>query len=144
MSKDKIKVFHVKNTKNIDIIQAEAKVDSIKIEADKEPKFTPEDIFNVKETSTVPLLGKFINSRRKRKQCVIYVDGKLSCEKLSKANELFEPITDDDRKNIVKREIAKTLGKFQMMKPVMFIVLMILLVIILIMQILILRGVRIV
>jgi hypothetical protein len=117
MSNEEITVFHVKHTKNIDIKTVKVEQDCVKI-PEREPQFTSECIFNVKEISSIPLLGRFINRHRKRKSVLIYLDGKPFCEKLKSSNELIEPLTDEDRKRIVQREIAKTLGKFQVMKNI--------------------------
>jgi hypothetical protein len=138
MAKDKIKVFHIKHTKNIDAMDVETKEDILQIK-DIEPHFAAEDIFNLKEVATGPL-ARLRNRHRKRKPIVFYVDGKPHCEKLKTSSELFEPISNEDRKNLVKKEVAKALGKYQAMKPIMFIILMILLVVVIILQILILRG----
>jgi len=143
MGKDKVQVLHVKHNKNIDVFDCDTEGDRLKIK-DRDPQFTSECIFNVKQTSSLPLLGRIINRHRKRKQAVIFLDGKPFCEKLRSSQELIEPLTDEDRKRIVKKEIAKTLGTYQMMKPWMFVILAILLAIMLIMQIAILRGIRLV
>jgi len=90
------------------------------------------------------LIGRIINRHRRRKQAIIYLDGKPFCEKLKSSQDLIEPLTDEDRKKIVKKEIAKTLGTYQMMKPWMFVILAVLLGISVILEIAILRGVRLV
>lgn len=143
MGKDKVQVLHVKHNKNIDIFDCDTEADRLKIKG-HDPQFTSECIFNVKQTSSLPLLGRIINRHRRRKQAIIYLDGKPFCEKLRSSQDLIEPLTDEDRKRIVKKEIAKTLGTYQMMKPWMFVILAVLLAIILIMQIAILRGFRLV
>jgi len=143
MGKDKVQVLHVKHNKNIDVFDCDTEGDRLKIK-DRDPQFTSECIFNVKQTSSLPLIGRIINRHRKRKQAVIFLDGKPFCEKLRSSQDLIEPLTDEDRKRIVKKEIAKTLGTYQMMKPWMFVILAILLAIMLIMQIAILRGIRLV
>jgi len=141
MGKDKIKVLHVKHTKNIDILNAPVNEQSVEVKSgDKEPQFNSECIFNVKVISDIPLLGRFINRHRKREQALIYVDGKPFCEKLRSSNELIEPLTDEDRKKIVNKEIAKALGRFQMMKPFMFVIIVVLVIVVIVLQILILRG----
>lgn len=143
MGKDKVQVLHVKHNKNIDVFDCDTKGDRLKIK-DRDPQFTSECIFNVKQTSSLPLIGRIINRHRKRKQAVIFLDGKPFCEKLKSSQDLIEPLTDEDRKRIVKKEIAKTLGTYQMMKPWMFVILAVLLAISVILEIAILRGVRLV
>ena len=143
MGKDKVQVLHVKHNKNIDVFDCDTEGDRLKIK-DRDPQFTSECIFNIKQTSNLPLIGRIINRHRKRKQAIIFLDGKPFCEKLKSSQELIEPLTDEDRKRIVKKEIAKTLGTYQAMKPWMFVILAVLLAMILIMQIAILRGIRLV
>lgn len=143
MGDDKVQVLHVKHNKNIDIFDCDTDADRLKIKG-RDPQFTSECIFNIKQTSSLPLIGRMINRHRKRKQAIIYLDGKPFCEKLKSSQDLIEPLTDDDRKKIVKKEIAKTLGTYQMMKPWMFVILAVLVGISVILEIAILRGVRLV
>lgn len=143
MGKDKVQVLHVKHNKNIDVFDCDTEGDRLKIK-DRDPQFTSECIFNIKQTSSLPLIGRIINRHRKRKQAIIFLDGKPFCEKLRSSQDLIEPLTDEDRKRIVKKEIAKTLGTYQMMKPWMFVILALLLGVSVILEIAILRGVRLV
>ena len=141
---DKIKVLLVGQNKNINIIKRPIEENKVIIKKDKtEPFFDADSIFQVKEVSTAPIIGKLLTKRRKREPCIIQVLGKPKAEKLTSKKDLFEPLTNVERKDIVKREIAKTLKKFQPITPIMFVVLFLLIIINIILTIIMLSGGRI-
>lgn len=167
---DKIKVLLVGQNKNINVAKFPIEENKIKIKKDDiEPFFEAESIFSIKEICTIPLIGRFITSRRKRESCVIYLFGKQHCEKLRAPVEtqpiivtdpqnpslekpedkektignLFEPLTNKERVEIVKREIAKALRKFQPFSNTIVIIIIILLIVNLILTFMGLKGMRI-
>lgn len=139
--KNKLKVLFVKRTKEIDLLEAEVKENKVIIQkGDYEPQFSNECVYNMKEISP-SIFGRISNRFRKRQSCVIFEEGKTFCASPG-PESLLEPITDKDRKNVVLKEIVKTLGKYQIMKPWMFIGLLIPIIIVIILQIVLMRGVR--
>jgi hypothetical protein len=143
MAKDKIRVLHVKPTKEIDVIESDVEDDKVIVQkGDKEPQFSNECVYNIKFISKTRLIGRLANRLRKRESALIYVDGKSFCEKPKSEGDFTEPITDKDRKDVVRKEILKTLGKYQIMKPWMFIGLLIPIIIVIILQIILMRGGR--
>jgi len=135
-----------------------------------EPFFDAESIFMMKEISTMPLLGRFLTRRRKREQCVIYVYGKQHCEKLKvperaqkplpqlnpgqtdpeqpeqeqkalvEIPDLFEPLTNVEREDIVKRAIAKALKHFKPISNLGLVVIVVLLIVNLVITLMHARG----
>jgi hypothetical protein len=168
---DNIKVLLIGQNKNINVAPFPIEENKINIKKDEvEPFFDAECIFSMKEMCTIPLIGRFITSRRKRQPCVIYLYGKQHCEKLKAPIEdqqpsvavdpqnpsqekpedkdktignLFEPLTNKERVEIVKREISKALRKFQPFSNTIVIILILLLVANLILTLMGLKGMRI-
>jgi hypothetical protein len=168
---DNMKVFLIAQNKNINVAPFKIEENKINIKKDEvEPFFDAECIFMLKEISTIPLIGRFITSRRKRRPCVIYLYGKQNCEKLKapleeqpiatvttgnseqqkseedkekSLGDLFEPLTNKERVDIVKREITKALRKFQPFSNSIVIILILLLVANLILTFMGLKGIRI-
>lgn len=142
---EKIKVILIAENKNMNIATFPIKENKVLIEKDNyEPFFTADSVFGMKEISTIPLLGRWINRHRKREPCIIQLLGKERAETLKTiTDELFEPLTNEERKDIVKREIAKTLRKFGPISNWMFAVLLILLIVNVILAIMNLQGVKI-
>ncbi|MCJ7482266.1 MAG: hypothetical protein MUO31_04810 [Thermodesulfovibrionales bacterium] len=139
--KDKLRVLLVKRKREIDLLEAEIKEDKVMISKDMEPQYSNECVFNMKEVSNSFFGRVFSNRFRKRQPCVIYEEGKIFCASPG-PESLLEPITDKDRKNVVLKEIVKTLGRYQTMKPWMFIGLLIPIIIVIILQIVLMRGGR--
>ena len=143
MAKDKIRILHVKPTKEIDVIEVDVEDDKVIVQkGEKEPQFSNECVYNIKPISKTRLIGRLANRFRKREPALIYVDGKTFCEKPKPGGDFTEPITDKERKDVVRKEILKTLGRFQLMKPWMFIGLLIPIIIVIILQIVLMRGGR--
>lgn len=139
----KLSLIRISQTRDIDIQTVPYVETHAVIEKGKdEPQFDINSVFRLKVLSGGPLSG-IRNNMKARKPAVIWIDGKTTCEKLqSKDGELLEPITNADRKNIVKREIAKVLANIKPMKGWMFGALLATCVIIIILQLLLLGGVR--
>ena len=143
MAKDKIRILHFKPTKEIDLLEVDVQSDTAIVKkGEKEPLFSNECIYNIKAISQTPVIGRLANRLRKRESTLIYVDGKAWCEKTKPGGEIIEPINDKERLDFVKKEVLKTLGKFQLMKPWMFIGLLIPIAIVIILQIVLMRGGR--
>jgi hypothetical protein len=141
--KGKLTVIQISQTKDIDIKNVRYIEERAIIEKGKEePQFEADSIFRLKVFSTGPL-APLKNKLSLRKAAVFWIEGKTSCEKLKSKDELLEPITNEDRKNVVRREIAKTIAGFKGLKTWMFAAIIALLVIVLIMQLLIMGGARI-
>lgn len=143
---DQIKVLLVGQNKNINVVKVPIKENKAVIAKDKfEPFFDADCIFQIKEICQIPLIGKFITNRRKREACLIQQIGKEHAEKLKAPgkDDLFEPLTNEERKDLVKREIAKALRKFQPFSNVALIIIVILLIANLILGIMGLKGVHI-
>jgi hypothetical protein len=173
---ENIKVLLIGQNKNINVATFPIQEDKITIKKDEvEPFFDGDSIFQLKEISTTPLIGRWLTSRRKREACVIYVLGKQHCERLKapvydqeekseakaenpesekdaqgseklkqekKIPDLFEPLTNKERVEIVKREIAKALRKFQPFSNTIVIILILLLIANLVLNFLGLKGIR--
>lgn len=141
---EKIKVLLIAENKNVNGAKFTIKENKVVIEKDKyEPFFDSDSVFGYKDICTIPLLGRWINRHRKREPCIIQVYGKERAEKLkTKEADLFEPLTNEERKDIVKREIAKTLRKFGPISNWMFAILLILLIANVILAIMNLQGVK--
>lgn len=140
---DQIKVLLVGQNKNVNVLRVPINQNKVVITKDKfEPFFDADCIFQIKEICQIPLLGRFITRRRKREPCLIQQIGKEQAEKLNSPgkDDLFEPITDAERKDVVRREIAKALRKFQPIGNIPLIIIIVLLIINLILTIVGLRG----
>jgi len=141
MTKSKMLIIHFRPTKEIELKEVNTVDDKAVIEKDlKEPQFDATCVYDMKTVSSGP--GRLLNRFRKPKKCLIYVEGKEFCEKPD-PRAFTEPITDKDRLDFVKKQVLKTLGRFQLMKPWMFIGLLIPIIIVLVLQIIIMRGGRI-
>lgn len=138
----KIPVLHIYHNQDASLYKASVREDKVYLKNERVAQFTNKGVFTVKDET----------QRKKRKiKMLIYLDGKAetakildsetSAAKLKKAQEetkefqtipetketLFEPLTDKDRITVVKREIAKQLGKFKPMETWQFIVIIALL-----------------
>lgn len=130
----KIPVLHIFHNNDAHLYYAKVREDKVYLKGEKVAQFTNRGVFTVKDYT----------QRRKRKfKALIYLDGKAkSCkiggekaEQLAKEflilpeteETIFEPLTDRDRKIVVKREIAKQLGKFKPMETWQFILIITLL-----------------
>lgn len=141
---DEVKVLIIGPNKNMNVAKFPIEENKVIIKKDKyEPFFDAECIFPMKEISTMPIFGKMITKRRKREPGMIYILGKPKAEKLKNPkDDLFEPLTDRERKQIVKREVAKTLGKFKPMSTAMFAILFILLMLNIVLNFMTMKGMR--
>lgn len=137
-----IPVFHIYHNKDIALYRATVREDKVYCRDEKIAEFENSAVFTITDE-----LG-----RRKRKfKAVLYLDGKanacaiqtgkeiknkiqtenpaqtINLEKLQSLPDnietIFEPLTFKDRITIVKREIAKQLGKFKPMETWQFVVL---------------------
>lgn len=128
----KIPVLHIFHNRDGLAYKATIREDKAYLKGEKVAKFENQGVFTVKGIKL---------SKRSKTKFLIYLDGKSETahmkikkkptgrEKATEnfqliptTEELFEPLTDEDRKTVVKREIAKQLGKFKAMETWQFIV----------------------
>ena len=148
-----IPVFHVKQNLDVELYKGKVKEDKVYLKEGKVVQFTNNGVFTVIDKrgkkakrfkAVIYLDGKDHCSEVKSKQEIIetsiaemdpsaienpelILEVKDRLERLiGNAYSIFEPLTDQDRKTIVKREVAKQLGRFQPMTTWQFILLMIL------------------
>lgn len=109
-----IPVLHVYHNQDAELYYATIREDKVYLHDEKVAQFSNKGVFTVKD----------LLRRKKRKfKVLLYLDGKADCastpgelQSIPETKEsVFEPLTDKDRRTVVKREIAKQLGKF---KPV--------------------------
>jgi hypothetical protein len=112
---DEIKVLVIGQNRNINVAKFPIQENKLIISKDEtEPFFDADGIFQMKNVCQWPLIGRLITRRRRREPCMMHILGKEHVEKLkAPTTDLFEPLSNDERKEIVKREIAKALGKFK-------------------------------
>lgn len=139
----KLTVVRISQTRDIDVKTVNYKDDHAIVEKNnEEPQFDLNSVFRLKVLSTGPF-ASIRNLLKFRRPAVIWIEGKPFCEKLvSKDGDLLEPITNEDRKNIVRREIVKVLAGAKVFKNWMFGALLALGVLIIIMQLLLMGGVH--
>lgn len=121
----KIPVFHVQHNQDIELYDAKVREDKLYLNNEKVAQFCNSGVFTVHDKR---------KKKTRRFKAVIYLDGKAEATKVKpietipdSAETLLEPLTDKDRKNVVKREIAKQLGKFKPMETWQFIVILVML-----------------
>ena len=134
----KIPVLHFYHNQDGVAYPATIREDKAYMRGEKIAQFTNHGIFTIKGLKL---------SKRGKIKCLLYLDGKsetahLKVDKKISGKEkvnstlqtipdtqetIFEPLTDLDRKTVVKREIAKQLGKFKAMETWQFIVIIALL-----------------
>lgn len=137
-----IPVLHVYHSQDADLYCAKVREDKVYLRNKTVAKFINRAVITVSVRKKLP----------KKFKLLLYLDGKSECAKLSKESDysefaedktatvtsefqtlpetsekLFEPLTDEDRKTVVKREIAKQLGKFKPMETWQFILIIALL-----------------
>jgi len=109
-----IPVLHVLHNQDIELYNAKVREDKIYLNNEHVAQFTNSGVFTIKDHR---------KKKSKKFKAILYLDGKATCEKIPDSEEsILEPLTDKDRKNVVKREIAKQLGKFKPMETWQFIV----------------------
>lgn len=114
-----IPVLHIYHTQDAELYRANIREDKVYLHDEKVAQFSNRGVITVKDSRT---------RRKKRFKILIYLDGKADCAKLQTIPEtqetIFEALTDKDRKTVVKREIAKQLGKFKPLETWQFVVIL--------------------
>lgn len=106
------------------------KDDKIVFDKGEELPYQSEDVFNI-------AVRQFKNKLPlKRKPCLIHVKGKVGFTHYAELGEELEGITNKDRSEFVKRQIARALSKVKPMSTMQFVIMGALLVAILIINIL--------
>ena len=130
----KIPVLHIYHSQDAELYKAAVREDKVFLKNEKVAQFTNRGVFTIKDKR-----GRIT----KKFKALIYLDGKATCastpEEAKKALEentknpdrlqtipttaetIFEPLTDKDRITVVKREIAKQLGKIKPMETWQFV-----------------------
>lgn len=151
----KINVLHIYHSQDAELYKATIREDKVYCKGDKVPQFTNRGVFTVKDTRgrknkkykmLIYLDGKAktakpTNGEQMKKDMI--AENKAEAEQIGKnisdvlpsdlvtipdnAELLFEPLTFKDRVTVVKREIAKQLGKFKPMETWQFVVIIVLL-----------------
>jgi hypothetical protein len=150
-----ITVFHVKQNQDIDVYKGRVKEDKIYLKDSTVAQFTNSGVFTIVDRRTqktrrykcvIYLDGKKDCSEiREKEEIISKAITEMDPHELEKnpdlkekitvqlqrlignAYSIFEPLTDQDRKTVVKREIAKQLGKFKPISNIQFAVLLIML-----------------
>lgn len=122
MTKDvKIPVLHLHHNNDAELYYAKVKEDKTYLDNENVASFCGRSVINVTDRR-----GK----HKKRFKTLLYLDGKTECVIIpdpETETDLIEPLTNKDRRTVVKREIAKQLGKFRPMETWQFLIIMILL-----------------
>lgn len=118
----KIPVFHIFHNNDIELYTCTVREDKVYLENENVATFSNRGLFTVKDHR-----GK----RLRKYKALFYLDGKTETvhipESEEQENNFIEPLTNKDRKTIVKREIAKQLGKFRPIETWQFILIIIML-----------------
>ena len=138
----KIPVLHIYHNQDGKAYNSNVREDKVYLQGEKVAQFSNRGVFTIKGLKL---------AKRSKLKCLIYLDGKAKTVKITSEEEkkklielaeanpdelqvipetmemLFEPLTDKDRVTVVKREIAKQLGKFKPMETWQFIVIIALL-----------------
>lgn len=151
----KIPVFHIFHNQDVELYEAKVKEDKVYLDNERVAQFNNSGVFTIKDhtgkrlrkfKAVIYLDGKAQTSEIKSKKEIIdtaiadtnqevleknpALKNKI-IEKLQRiidtAESIFEPITDKDRKTIVKREVAKQLGKFKPIETWQFVLIIVLL-----------------
>jgi hypothetical protein len=132
----KTQVLHIYHNQDADLYPAVMREDKIYLMNEKVAQFINRGVFTIRVHGKLP----------KKFKALIYLDGKAECAKLTATEyeeftkteaqkteqfqvlpetkeTIFEPLTDNDRITVVKREIAKQLGKFKPIETWQFILL---------------------
>lgn len=156
MTKDTlIPVLHVKQNQDIELYKGKIKEDKVYLQNERVAQFTNSGVFTVIDKrgktrkrfkAVIYVDGKANCSEIKSKEEIIKTavaemnpDAEATSpgitEKITEqlqrlvgnAYSIFEPLTDQDRKTVVKREVAKQLGRFRPMETWQFVLILILL-----------------
>ena len=152
----KISILHIYHSQDAELYHAKIREDKVYCKGDKVPQFTNKGVFTVKDTRSrkkkkykllIYLDGKSItakitNGKQLKKdlkaenkaeaQAVgLKLEDVLNLTELETIPDnlemLFEPLTFKDRVTIVKREVAKQLGKIKPLETWQFILIIVLL-----------------
>lgn len=132
----KIPVLHIFHSQDAELYNATVREDKVYLKNEKIAQFSNRGVFTIKDER---------GRKKKRWKMVIVLDGKAKAGKIrdtltndeklllelqqipDPTETVFEPLTDKDRVTVVKREIAKQLGKFKPMETWQFVVIIALL-----------------
>lgn len=129
----KIKVFLIKKDKSIEVSKKPFYENKVVLNKNQEILFEPEHIFLRKR-------GRFLPPE----PCLIIQEGKTTPEKISNSNDDFLiPLTTEEIRKFIKREVTKSLTEIKPIKLNMFIILCLLLVFNMILNLMLLSGWRI-
>ena len=118
-----IPVLHIYHTQDAELYRANIREDKVYLHDEKVAQFSNRGVITVKDSRT---------RSKKRFKVLLYLDGKADCAQIpgelqtipDSKETIFEPLTDKDRKTVVKREIAKQLGKFKPLETWQFVVIL--------------------
>lgn len=118
-----IPVLHVFHNNDIELYYAKVREDKVYLNNKKIAQFSNQGVFTIKDRR-----GKVT----KKFKAVIALDGKMSTaeqdvgelETIPKSAAIFEALTDNDRKEIVKRELAKQRAQQKAIETWQFIVIL--------------------
>ena len=134
-----IPVLHIYHSQDAELYRAKIREDKVYLKDEKVAQFSNRGVFTIKD-----LRGH----KKKKFKALIYLDGKVDCAKIKTTTDeekkkaleeaeknpkqlqvipetqetIFEALTDKDRKTVVKREIAKQLGKFKPLETWQFLI----------------------
>ena len=129
-------VLHIYHSQDAEVYKATIREDKLYLKNEKVAQFSNSGIIAIKGIKL---------AKRSKIKCVLYLDGKAEAIKLTDKQKeatiklaeknpdnlqvlpetketIFEALTDKDRITIVRREMAKALGKFKPMETWQFIV----------------------
>jgi hypothetical protein len=139
-----IPVLHIYHSQDAELYKATIREDKVYLKGEQISQFNNKGVFTIKDVR---------GRSKKRFKLLIVIDGKVKACQIRTQNEIkanvlaettpenrilteiklqtlpdtmesiFEPLTDHDRRTVVKREIAKQLGKLKAMETWQFIVL---------------------
>lgn len=150
-----IPVFHVKQNQDIEVYRGKIKEDKVYLEDGKVAQFTNSGVFTIvnklnkrtrrfkavvytdgkAECAEIRPADEIIERAvsdmdpkniEKNPELKDKITGRLE-RLLGNAYSIFEPLTDQDRKTVVKREVAKQLGKFKPLQTWQFVLIIVLL-----------------
>ena len=129
----KIKVYLIKKDKSIEVCKKPFHENKVFLGKNQEILFEPEHVFLRKR-------GRFLPPE----PCLIIQEGKTTPEKLPNPDgDFLIPMTTEEIRKFIKREVAKSITEIKPIKLNMFIILFLFLLINLIINIMILAGWRI-
>lgn len=150
-----IPVFHIKQNQDIELYAGRVKEDKVYLKDQRVAQFTNSGVFTVIDKrgktkkrfkAVIYVDGKDHCSEIKSKKEIIEtaiaetnpnelkknpglkekIEGQLD-RLIGNAYSVFEPLTDQDRKTVVKREVAKQLGHFKPIETWQFLIILIML-----------------